>query len=131
MQSINTHGTFEDAISDSSPLAKRLARALRKLLTDVYPDVVEVPWPAQHVIGYGVGPKKMTEHFCYIGAYGDRVNLGFNYGAVLPDPESVLEGTGKKYRHVKIRGLEDTTRPALRELLKAAIQERESALGKG
>jgi hypothetical protein len=33
------------------------------------PDVVEVPWPRQRVIGYGVGPKKMSEHFCYVAVH--------------------------------------------------------------
>jgi hypothetical protein len=130
MQMVATHGTFEDALTDSSSQAKRLARALRELISAVYPDVVEVPWPKQQIIGYGVGPKKMTEHFCYIGVYDTHVNLGFNYGSDLPDPESLLEGTGKKFRHVKIQRLQDTARPALRELIKAAIKERDGTLGR-
>ena len=64
--------------------------------------VVEVPWPRQRVVGYGVGPKKMSEHFCYLAAHNDHVNLGFKYGAALPDPEGLLEGPGKLMRHVKV-----------------------------
>ena len=131
MRTVNTYGTFEDAISQSSPQAQKLARALRKLVADVYPDAVEVPWPNQQVIGYGIGPKKGTEHIGYIGAHGNYVNLGFNYGSELADPEGLLEGTGKKFRHVKIQKPEDATRPALRELLRAAIKERQRALGAG
>jgi hypothetical protein len=131
MQRVDTYGTFEDTINQSSPRAQKLARALRKLISDVYPNVVEVPWPNQQVIGYGVGPKKMTEHFCYIGAHSNYVNLGFNYGSKLADPARLLEGTGKKFRHVKIQKPEDVTHPALRELLRAAVKERELALSKG
>jgi len=84
----------------------------------------------QQVIGYGTGPKKMTEHFCYIGSHAHHVNIGFNYGSELADPGRLLEGTGKKFRHVKIRSLDDAGRPALRELVRAAVRELESALGK-
>lgn len=131
MRSVDTYGTFEDCIGESSPQAQKLARALRKLISDVYPDAVEGPWPNQQVIGYGVGPKKQTEHFGYIGAHGNYVNLGFNRGSELADPEGLLEGTGKKFRHVKIQKPEDVTRPALRELLRAAIKERQAALRAG
>lgn len=31
------------------------------------------------------------------------MSLGFNRGAELPDPEGLLEGSGKRIRHVKIR----------------------------
>ena len=129
MQSVETHGTFDEAIAKSGAAAQEIAQRLRELIGEVYPAVVEVPWPKQHVVGYGVGPKKMTEHFCYIGAFKNHVNLGFNYGAGLPDPEGLLEGTGKAFRHVKIDNTESIARPALRGLIEAAVGERESALG--
>ena len=128
MKTIDAIGTFEDTIARSNPQTKKLANALRKLISEVYPKVVEVPWPRQQITGYGVGPKKMTEHFCYIAPYGTHVNLGFNYGLVLPDPEHLLEGAGKKFRHVKIQTLKDVEQSGLRKLLQAAIKERERAL---
>ena len=130
MKTIDNLGTFKDAIDKSSPTVRRLATALRKLVSEVYPDVVEVPWPRLRVIGYGVGAKKSTEHFCYIGIYGSHINLGFNHGLDLPDPSGTLEGTGKKFRHVKIETLEDITKPSLRLMLRAAVEERKQALKK-
>src|SRR5512140_1880760 len=105
MKTVDTFGTFKDAIARSSPAAREAAIALRRLVSSVYPEVIEVPWPKLRVIGYGVGPKKSTEHFCYVGVYGKHINLGFNYGTKLPDPNGLLEGTGKKFRHVKIMNL--------------------------
>jgi hypothetical protein len=130
MKTVDTLGTFQDALDRSSPKTKKLANALRKLISKVYPKVVEVPWPRLQVIGYGIGPKKSTEHFCYIAPYGEHVNLGFNYGLGLPDPEQLLEGAGKKFRHVKIQTIEDVKRSQLKKLLQAAIKEREHALDK-
>ncbi len=86
-------------------------------------------WPNQGIIGYGVGPKKMSEHFCYLGAYREHVNLGFYHGAALGDPMRLLEGTGKKLRHVKVKTVEEVNRPTLRDLIQAALEERKAALG--
>jgi hypothetical protein len=130
MQTINTSGTFEAAISTASPQAQQLAQALRQLIEELCPNVFEVPWPKQRVIGYGIGPKKQTEHFCNIGVHDQYVNLGFTHGTDLADPEHLLAGSGKTYRHVKVQDLKAVSLPALRSLLQAAVKEREHALGK-
>ena len=127
MKTVDTFGTFKDALARSNPQTKKLANALRRLISEVYPKVVEVPWPRLKVVGYGIGPKKSTEHFCYIAPYDEHVNLGFNYGLVLPDPDQLMEGAGRKFRHVKIKNLEDVENPGLKKLLQAAIRERERA----
>ena len=40
--------------------------------------------------------------FGYVAAYKDHVNVGFFFGALLMDPSRLLEGTGKRGRHVKL-----------------------------
>jgi hypothetical protein len=124
VQTIAQYGTFEESVAKGSERARRLARQLRKLVAKVMPSVVEVPWPKIRIASYGVGPKKMTEHFCYISTQKDDVNLGFYYGAELPDPDGLLEGKGKLLRHVKIREAAAIRDPALRKLLKAASVHR-------
>ena len=41
--------------------------------------------------------------FCYVNAFSAHVNVGFFLGAYLPDPQGLLEGSGKFMRHVKLR----------------------------
>jgi hypothetical protein len=53
-----------------------------------------------------------------------HVNLGFNYGAELPDPSKLLEGTGKLYRHVKIKSSLQVMSQELRALVKFATAYR-------
>jgi hypothetical protein len=53
-----------------------------------------------------------------------HVNLGFNYGAELPDPHKLLEGTGKMFRHVKIKSLAQLKDENLIELLRFATTYR-------
>lgn len=115
---------FEEILASANPHARELARGARTLIEEVYPRVIEVPWPKQRVIGYGVGPKKMTEHFCYISVSRDHINIGFMYGAELPDPEHLLGGTGKLLRHVRITETRQLSDPALRKLLEVASRHR-------
>jgi hypothetical protein len=41
--------------------------------------------------------------FAYVGAFKAHVDVGFFYGVELPDPTALLEGSGKRMRHVKLR----------------------------
>lgn len=115
---------FEDILAGASPHVRELTARTRALIVDALPDVVEVPWPRQKVVGYGVGPRKMSEHFCYIAVHRTHVNLGFNYGSELPDPAGLLEGPGKLLRHTKINAPEDLANPALRRLIEVASTHR-------
>ena len=115
---------FNEILAACSPKVQNLATRARALIREVMPDVVEVPWPTQGTAGYGVGPKKMSEHFCYISTHKGHIDLGFNYGSELPDPEGLLAGTGKLFRHIKINTPEDLDRPAVRRLLEAASRHR-------
>jgi hypothetical protein len=124
MRTIDDYGTFETAVAKAGAPARELAYLLRKLVIEVMPNVVEVPWPKMRMASYGVGPKKKSEHFCYISTQKEDVNLGFYYGAELPDPEKLLQGTGKLLRHVKLRDAKAVRGRALRRLLEAASKHR-------
>jgi hypothetical protein len=122
-------GTFDDVIAGFSAEVQQIARGLRNLIEAVHPDAVEVPRPGERTAGYGIGPKKMSETYAYIGVYPKYVNLGFYHGTSLPDPDGLLEGTGKQLRHVKVHSQKEVDRPALRQLVEAALKERRAALG--
>lgn len=105
MTSNATHGTFEEFIDDVDPELRPICIALRDLVSTVHRDFVEVVWKRQRITSYGVGPKKMSEHYAYIGPQKAHVNLGFYHGASLADPSGLLEGTGKRLRHIKVKSV--------------------------
>ncbi len=114
--------TFDEVVEGHDPEIQRIARLARDLICSTLPKVTEVPWAQEGSAGYGVGPKKMSEHFCYVAPKQAHVNLGFFYGADLDDPTGLLEGTGKRLRHIKLRSVADVKRPALRALVRKASQ---------
>src|ERR1700733_8492234 len=115
-----THGNFEDILVNAKPELRRICEALRHLIVSLHKGFVEVVWPKQRIASFGVGPKKMTEHYAYIGVQGSHVNLGFYHGASLPDPKGLLEGTGKELRHVKLRDVAAAKSDAVTALLREA-----------
>jgi hypothetical protein len=67
--------------------------------------------------------------FAYVAAYRDHVNVGFFLGALLEDPARLLEGTGKRGRHVKLRPGRSIDSAALGRLVRAAYDETRARLG--
>jgi hypothetical protein len=117
-------GTFDELLAGVEPDLVAIAWRLREMIDSVDPDTVETVRLGDNAATYGVGPRKMTDGYAYIMPRRGYVNLGFYQGAVLPDPERLLEGTGKGLRHVKIRSLAEADRPALRALVAAALARR-------
>ncbi|MQA84259.1 MAG: hypothetical protein GEV03_06470 [Streptosporangiales bacterium] len=52
------------------------------------------------------------------------VRLGIAGGASLPDPHSLMRGTGKVHRQVRLESEADVARPELRSLLESAVNAR-------
>jgi Domain of unknown function (DU1801) len=61
--------------------------------------------------------------FGYVDAFTAHVNVGFFHGVTLADPAGLLEGTGKRMRHVKLRWGQPANAEALSELIAAAYQD--------
>ena len=61
--------------------------------------------------------------FGYVNAFKTHASVGFYYGAMLADPASLLEGAGKRMRHVKLRPGKELDHEALRDLIVAAYHD--------
>ena len=67
--------------------------------------------------------------FGYVNAFSAHVNVGFFFGAMLDDPAGLLEGTGKRMRHVKLRPGQHVNATALSELIAAAYRDMRLRVG--
>ena len=59
----------------------------------------------------------------YVNVVPSHVNMGFFTGAFLDDPNNLLEGTGKRMRHIKLRPGIDLDSQALSELIQRAYAD--------
>ena len=94
---------------------KNICSDVRTIIFDVVPDVAEEFKWGQPCYG-------MDKTFCYIKAASKHVNLGFDKGAVLQDPEGLLEGTGKLMRHIKLKPGKAIPEAHIRLLVEQASQ---------
>lgn len=69
--------------------------------------------------------------FGYVNAFTAHVNVGFFHGADLPDPSRLLEGTGKRMRHVKLRPAAAIKSAALSRLIEHAYADIKARLAAG
>jgi len=61
--------------------------------------------------------------FGYVNVFTSHVNVGFYQGASLPDPAHLLQGAGKRMRHVKLRPGTAINAAALSRLIEAAYAD--------
>lgn len=116
---------IEAFFSGYSANVQAISRALRAMVLRAMPGVREVLVARQNHIGYGVSDS-MGDRICYLCPMKDYVRLGFMFGGTLPDPEHLLEGEGKRLRHVKVRSAEAAQDPAVERLVAAAWAEAEA-----
>ena len=123
-------GTFGDIVAMTPEPLRPVTKRLRELILSVDRDPCVVVRLGDRAATFGIGPKKMSEGYCYILPYSEWVNLGFYKGTDIDDPDQLAEGSGSKMRHVKVRSLEECENPLLVALISSALSERESALGR-
>jgi hypothetical protein len=59
---------------------------------------------------------------CVVGYFTRHAAIEFWRGSTVPDPDRLLEGTGKNLRHVKLRTLEEAASPRLASLVRRAVE---------
>jgi hypothetical protein len=61
--------------------------------------------------------------FAYVNAFKSHVSVGFYCGAMLEDLAGLLQGSGKRMRHVKLTPADRVDNDALEELIEAAYAD--------
>ena len=120
-------GTFEELLDITPDQLKPLVIELKKIILDIDPQAVEVVRLGDRAATYGTGPQKMKQGYVYVLPHKSWVNLGFFRGVELSDKNGLLEGTGKKMRHIKLHTVEQVNDAGIRQLIQLAVQERKTA----
>lgn len=129
MHTITRLGIFDVVLKDSAADVCAICWLLRALIEELHPDCIEVPRPGEPSAAYGFGEKKMSEAYAYIVPQKTYANLGFYHGANVRPTCSLLEGSGKTLRHIKVKDAGMAVSPEIRAFLLTAMQERLTALG--
>jgi hypothetical protein len=118
---VRDHPGVEAWFSSDDPM-RQLARPWFEAMRGCGDDVRELlqdGWPTACV---------EDAAFAYVAAFAAHVNVGFYQGADLDDPAGLLEGAGKRMRHVKIRWGRPVDEAALMALISAAYRDMQARL---
>jgi hypothetical protein len=110
-------------LAEHSPELQAIERALRTTIRARFPDAVEQVDFGNRLIAFGRSMKIRGLLFAII-AHKVHVNLQLADGAALPDPHGLIEGTGKRIRHVKIRSVEAASSPPVVAIIDAQLAAR-------
>lgn len=103
-----------------------LALALREMVLEEAPAAVEKVLRVYALVFWYSLAGRMSDAFVQVVTYPKGVNLMFNRGAELEDPDGVLVGEGKIIRHIKVRRPEDLKNRHLRKFIRAALKHAKS-----
>ena len=117
-------GAWLDQAGERYALAKRWFGLMRKCGGDVT-ELMHDGFPTACVGDAAFG---------YVAVFTAHVNVGFFFGALLEDPAGLLEGTGKRMRHVKLRPgipIDENASSALNALIESAYVDIKQRLDAG
>lgn len=123
--------TPETLIANSRPEIQAVFRLAADLVREVMPDAFEQVDLPDRVLAFGFGSPggaRLRDFAVGLIPHTAHVNVQLADGALLDDPTGIVEGTGKRIRHVKCRTLDDVERPALRALVAAQARLRSATV---
>ena len=109
---------------------QELALAARKLILEEAPEASEFVYEVYTIADHFTFTERPSDAFVFTTTRANWVNLGFNFGSMLPDPDGLLRGKGKWIRHIRVSQVKDLDAPGVRELLRVAIAQAERPQGK-
>ena len=114
-----------------SAMTQRI-RAVRATLRKRFPTGIELVYDNYNffVIGYS-STERPSDCIVSLAANSKGVGLSFYYGAYLPDPHGILEGSGTQNRFVRlVEGAATLEDPRVEELIRAAVDNAKTPLPK-
>jgi hypothetical protein len=118
--------TWDAVLAEHDPAVVEAARAVERLVVESLPGAVTQFDPGNGLLAIGTSLKMRDLLFAII-PHAAYVNLQLADGVDLPNPEGLIEGTGKRIRHVKVRSAEAAASPALRAVVRAQVERRAGA----
>ncbi|HYN70313.1 MAG TPA: hypothetical protein VEX41_08890 [Candidatus Eisenbacteria bacterium] len=115
--------TWDEVLARHTPEVQTAAHSMLGLILEELPDAVVRFDRGNGLLAVGTGSGMQDLLFALIPHAG-WLNLQLADGAVLPNPDGLIEGTGKRIRHIKIRSAEAASSPAVRAAVRAQIAAR-------
>jgi hypothetical protein len=94
---------------------------LREYILELHPESNELLYHTHALTVVFSISDKLSDAYCMIPIYTNHLNLGFNKGTKLKDPDHLLTGTGNLIRHIDVKTSKDYRNQKVKALIKEAI----------
>jgi hypothetical protein len=98
-----------------------LFRDLREFILEIHADSNEILYHTHALTTVFSISDKLGDAFCMLPIYTNHLNLGFNKGTLLKDPDKLLTGTGNLIRHIPVETPKDYRNKKVKDLIKSAV----------
>jgi hypothetical protein len=120
---------LDKIIAKQPPKMAKLTREVLAKLRPQFPGAVEMVYDKKRGMVVGFCPDDRASNVINsIGVYSKWINLYFFEGDTLPDPEGILQGTGRIVRNIRIDSATDLDRPAVKALMAEAVKRSQPKL---
>jgi Domain of unknown function (DU1801) len=116
------HPDFQALLDFKSQEVISLFVDARQFILDMYPESNELLYHTHALTAVFSISDKLSDAYCMLPIYTNHMNFGFNKGALLPDPQKLLTGTGKLIRHIDVQHTAAYRTSEVENLVKEAIQ---------
>lgn len=115
------HPDFQFLLNFKDQEVIDLFQDLRQYILELYPGSNELLYHTHALTAVFSISDKLSDAFCMLPVYTNHLNLGFNKGTLLKDPNKLLTGTGNLIRHIDVNKPGDYRNSKVKALLKEAI----------
>ena len=116
-------------IAKFDPKVARVIRSSRAALRKRFPTAIEQVYDNYNFLAIGFcSTEKTSDCIVSLAAQAKGVSLSFYYGASLPDPKGILQGSGNQNRFIRLESAATLSNPDVQTLLTAAAAQAKSPL---
>ena len=116
-------------IAKFDPNVARVIRSSRTALRKRFPTAIEQVYDNYNFLAIGFcSTERTSDCIVSLAAQAKGVSLSFYYGASLPDPKGILQGSGNQNRFIRLESAAILSNPDVQTLLAAAVAQAKSPL---
>lgn len=116
------HPDFQLLLNAKGQALVNLFTEIRAYILELYPNSNELLYHTHALTAVFSVSDKLSDAFCMLPVYTNHLNLGFNKGTLLKDPDKLLTGTGKLIRHINVNKTSDFRNEKVKALIQEAIE---------
>lgn len=116
------HPDFQFFLDFKDQQLIQLYTDLRQFILELCPECNELLYHTHALTSVYCLSEKLSDAFCMLPIYTSHLNLGFNKGTLLSDPDQLLTGTGNLIRHIDVKETRDFRNEKVKSLILEAIE---------